>query len=193
MVCHRLFDRSSIPDVAEDFRLHFPNWRLVISGKHSIVLVRDIKNGAVDAAFIELRTETRGLMVEIVHRAPPVVALPADNRLVKKRELGFSDLCRETMFWFKRRLDPGYYDHCQTFFDQSNFKPNITPEPPDHHSLLGLVAEGEALHLSRCLSNSAEFGQRYPHSPLGLRLGHAFQAIQSMPSNMLPNLAIHWK
>lgn len=142
-----VFDRSSIPDVSEGFRLRFPNWRLVTKGKHSISLVRDIKNGVVDAAFIELHTETQGLTVEIVHEESLVVVLPADHRLVKKRQLGFDDLCGETMFWFERRLNPGFYDHCQAFFEQNNFKPNITPEPPDHHILLGLVAEGNGFAL----------------------------------------------
>ncbi|MCD5971997.1 hypothetical protein KDX24_12115 [Pseudomonas sp. CDFA 550] len=95
--------------------------------KHSISLVRDIQNGGVDAAVIELHTDTQGLMVEIVHEEPLAVVVPADHRLVKKRQLGFSDLCGETMFWFERRLNPGFYDHCQTFLTKIILSPVSSP------------------------------------------------------------------
>ncbi len=142
-----VFDRSSIPDVSEGFRLRFPNWRLVSKGKHSISLVRDIQKGLVDAAFIELHTQAQALTMEVVHEESLVVVLPAGHPLSKKRQLGFDDLGGETMFWFERRLNPGFYDHCQAFFEQNNFKPNIIAEPPDHHILLGLVAEGKGFAL----------------------------------------------
>src|SRR6266571_7913925 len=41
-----VFDRSAIPDVAAELGARFPGWRLLAKGKHSISLVRDIKNGA---------------------------------------------------------------------------------------------------------------------------------------------------
>lgn len=142
-----VFDRSAIPDVSDRFRHNFPNWRLVTKGKHSISLVRDIKNGVMDAAFIGLHTETQGLKVEIVREESLVVALPTHHRLAKKRRIGVDDLCGEPMFWFERRLNPGFYDYCQAFFEQISFKPIVTPEPPDHHILLGLIAEGNGFAL----------------------------------------------
>ena len=51
------------------------------------------------------------------------------------------------MFWFERRLNPGFYDHCQSFFESINFKPNTIAEPPDHHILLGLIAQGKGVAL----------------------------------------------
>lgn len=142
-----VFDRSAIPDVVDGLRHHFPNWRFVTRGKHSISLVRDVKNGTMDAAFIGLYTDPQGLMVETILEEPLVVALSANHRLARKRSLGFDDLRGEPMFWFERRLNPGFYDHCQAFFEQINFKLNAIPEPPDHHIMLGLIAEGEGIAL----------------------------------------------
>lgn len=142
-----VFDRSAIPDVFDRLRQRFPNWRIVTKGKHSISLVRDIKNGAMDAAFIGSHTDTQGLTVEAILEEPLVVALPANHRLTQKRRLGFDDLRGEPMFWFERRLNPGFYDHCQAFFEQIDFKPNVIPEPPDHHIMLGLIAEGQGIAL----------------------------------------------
>jgi DNA-binding transcriptional LysR family regulator len=142
-----VFDRSAIPDVFGRLHQRFPNWRIVTKGKHSISLVRDIKNGIMDAAFIGLHTDTRGLPAETVLEEPLVIALPANHRLAQKRGLSFDDLRGEPMFWFERRLNPGFYDHCQDFFEQIDFKPNAIPEPPDHHILLGMIAEGLGIAL----------------------------------------------
>ena len=141
------FDRSAIPDVFDRLRQSFPDWRFVAKGKHSISLVRDLKNGAMDTAFIGLHTETQGLTQEIIHQEPLLVALPAQHPLARKRRLDFDDLRGEPMFWFERRLNPGFYDYCLAYFEQIDFKPLTVAEPPDHHILLGLIAEGQGFAL----------------------------------------------
>ncbi len=136
-----VFDRSAIPDVLERMRERFPHWRLVSEGKHSISLVRAIKNGVMDAAFIGLHTDVQGLVVETIREEPLLLALPASHALAKKRRVAAADLQGEPLFWFQRRLNPGYYDYCQAFFKKIHFQPHVIPEPLDHHILLGLIAE----------------------------------------------------
>jgi DNA-binding transcriptional LysR family regulator len=142
-----VFDRSAIPNVFDRLRDSFPCWRFVDQGKHSISLVRSVKNGAMDAAFIGLHTEALGLTVETIIEEALVVALPTSHRLAGKRRLDFDDLRGEPMFWFERKLNPGFYDYCQAYFERIDFKPNAIPEPPDHHILLGLIAEGQGIAL----------------------------------------------
>lgn len=142
-----VFDRSAIPDVSGPLKKCFPNWRIATKGKHSISLVRDIKNGTMDVAFIGLHTEAKGLKVETLREEPLMVALPANHALARKRRIGFDDLREESVFRFERRLNPGFYDHCQAFFDGIDFKPRTIPEPDDHHILLGLIAEGQGIGL----------------------------------------------
>jgi DNA-binding transcriptional LysR family regulator len=142
-----VFDRSAIPDVLDRLRQQFPHWRFAAKGKHSIALVRELKNGTIDAAFIGLHTDTQGLAQEIIHEEPLLVALSASHPLASKRRIGFDDLRAEPMFWFERRLNPGFYDYCQAYFEQIGFKPKTLPEPPDHHILLGLIAEGQGIAL----------------------------------------------
>ncbi|MDY7540745.1 LysR substrate-binding domain-containing protein [Undibacterium sp. RTI2.1] len=173
-----VFDRSAIPDVFDRLRQRFPNWRVVTKGKHSISLVRDIKNGIMDAAFIGLHTDPQGLTVETILEEPLVVALPANHRLAQKRRLGFDDLRGEPMFWFERRLNPGFYDHCQAFFEQIDFKPNIISEPQDHHILLGLIAEGQGIAL---ISASLQKVKRQ---------GVAFRALKERSSRLSMGIAV---
>jgi len=142
-----VFDRSVIPNVLEALQQRCPDWQILTQGKHSIRLVRDIKNGVMDAAFIGLHTQTSGLMAETLHEEPLVVALPGSHPLAKKRQLDFDDLRGEPMFWFERRLNPGFYDFCQAYFEQIDFRFVVLPEPSDHHIMLGLIAQGTGLAL----------------------------------------------
>ncbi|KJV24822.1 transcriptional regulator [Aquitalea magnusonii] len=142
-----VFDRSTIPDVLDQLRPHFPHWRITSKGKHSISLVRDIKSGAMDAAFIGLHSDAQGLTVETIVEESFVVALSSKHRLAQKRRLCFKDLDGEPIFWFERRLNPGFYDHCQAFFEKIGFKPSTIAEPADHHIMLGLISEGQGIAL----------------------------------------------
>lgn len=142
-----VFDRSVFPDVFSRFQQRFPQWQLITKSNHSINLVRDIRNGMMDVAFIGLHTDVADLASEVVHTESMVVALPADHRLARKRKVSFSDLSNEVMFWFERPLNPGFYDYCQAFFDKIAFRPAMLPEPQDHHILLGLIAEGKGFAL----------------------------------------------
>jgi len=142
-----VFDRSAMPDVTAPLRQRFPHTRLVVKGKHSISLVRDVSNGNMDVAFIGLHTETAGLQTETVHHERLLVALPAHHRLAGKRAIGYDDLTGVPMFWFERRLNPGYYDHCAAYFASIGFTPQAIAEPADHHILLGQIAAGTGVAL----------------------------------------------
>lgn len=173
-----VFDRSAIPDVLGRLRQQFPGWRFVARGKHSIGLVRDLKKGAIDAAFIGLHTDTQGLAQEVIAEAPMLVALSAQHRLASKRRIGFDDLRDEPMFWFERRLNPGFYDYCQAYFEQVGFRPPILPEPADHHILLGLIAEGQGFAL---ISSSLRQVKRQ---------GVVFRALKAPPKALSMGIAV---
>lgn len=142
-----VFERSAIPDVTEVLHQRFPAWQIHTPGDHSINLIREVKKGTMDAAFIGLHTDVQGLAVEKLLEDPLVVALPAGHKLAHKRFISFDSLRDEPMFWFERKLNPGFYDYCQAFFHKIDFKPHIIPEPQDHHIMLGLIAEGKGIAL----------------------------------------------
>lgn len=184
-----VFDRSAIPDVFGPLQKCFPNWRIVAKGKHSISLVRDIKNGTMDVAFIGLHTEAKGLKVETLLEEPLMVALPANHALARKRRIGFDDLREEPMFRFERRLNPGFHDYCQAFFERIDFKPRTVLEPDDHHILLGLIAEGQGIGLiSASLQNVKRQGVVFrplKEEKQKLTSGVAMAYLESNPSAVL--------
>ncbi|MGX0136461.1 DNA-binding transcriptional LysR family regulator [Cupriavidus metallidurans] len=110
-------------------------------------LIRLLRAGKLDAAFIALPTDAHGLDVREVDRLPMVVALPSTHYLAKRRAVGLADLAREKVLWFERARQPAFYDHCQTIFSRHGFAPSKLREPSDHHVLLGDVANGRGIAL----------------------------------------------
>jgi len=185
-----VFERSVIPDVTQELLPRFPDWQILSRGNYSVNLVREVKNGTMDAAFIGLHTDTQDLAVEKIIDDPLVVALPADHRLTSKRSISFADLRDEPMFWFERRMNPGFYDHCQTFFQRIDFKVNVIPEPADHHIMLGLIAEGKGIALVptslQCIKRQGVVFRKLKEVTNGLSMGIAIAWSRQNPSPVLP-------
>ncbi len=110
-------------------------------------LVRLLRTGKLDAAFIALPTDAQGLDVVELDRLPMVVAMQSVHPLAKRKKLGLADLADATVFWFERARQPAFYDHCQKVFSRHGFAPSKRREPADHHVLLGEVAHGHGMAL----------------------------------------------
>jgi DNA-binding transcriptional LysR family regulator len=110
-------------------------------------LVRQLRAGKLDAAFVALPTDVRGLNTLELDRLPMVAAIQATHRLAKRKAIRLTDLALEPVFWFERARQPAFYDHCQRVFARHNFAPHQLREPTDHHVLLADVADGRGIAL----------------------------------------------
>ncbi len=124
-----------------------PGVRVEVVSDTSPRLVRQLRAGRLDAAFIALPTDVRGLDVLEIDRLPMVVALPSAHPLARRRLLRLADLADEPVFWFERARQPAFYDHCQQVFERHRFAPPKLREPADHHVLLAEVAAGRGMAL----------------------------------------------
>lgn len=142
-----VFDRSAIPEVFDRFRKRHPAWRLDLKSHHSRSLVRDVRNGSMDAAFVGWPVRAEGLALELLREEPVVAALPAASRAARKRRVELADLGGERMFRFEREWNPLLYDRWQALFERAGFAPPTAPQPSEHHILLGLIAAGRGFSL----------------------------------------------
>jgi DNA-binding transcriptional LysR family regulator len=110
-------------------------------------LVRQLRTGRLDAAFIALPTETEGLDVIELDRLPMIVAMSSAHPLAKRRMVRLVDLAKEPVFWFERARQPAFYDHCQRIFARRGLALCKLREPTDHHVLLAEVASGRGMAL----------------------------------------------
>jgi len=121
--------------------------RLIIKRQISQLSINDLHRGRLDAAIIGLPSETSDLIVEKLTDDPLTVALPSAHPLAQRRTIELGELAASPMFWFRRSLNPAYYDHFEKVFRRLDFAPQRLPEPRDHHVLLGLIAEGRGVAL----------------------------------------------
>jgi len=110
-------------------------------------LVRQLRTGRLDAAFIALPTDTEGLDATELDRSPMIVAMSSAHPLARRRMVRLADLAKEPVFWFERARQPAFYDHCQRIFARHGLALRKLREPTDHHVLLAEVASGRGLAL----------------------------------------------
>lgn len=133
--------------LAQRIQQRHPGTAVSTQSDSSPRLVRMLRAGKLDAAFVALPTDAPGLDVLALDRLPMVAALPSSHPLAKRRSLCLADLASETILWFERARQPAFYDHCQQVFARHGFAPRKLKEPADHHVLLAAVAEGRGIAL----------------------------------------------
>lgn len=142
-----VIDASLFAWVEPAFAQRFPGVRLTVKRQLSAQCIRDLNRGDLDAAVIGLPSRAEGLTSEHLCDEPMIACIAARHPLARKRNVSVLDLARDRLFWFDRRLNPAYYDHCEKIFERLGFRPQRIPEPSDHHVLLGLVADGQGVAL----------------------------------------------
>jgi DNA-binding transcriptional LysR family regulator len=146
------------PAVAEGL----PGLRLVQKRQISQRSIADLRRGGLDLAIIGLPSDTTGLTVEPLTTDPLVAAIPERHRLARRRSIDLLELGQDPLFWFARPLNPAYFDHFGALFRGLGFDPPRLAEPPDHHVLLGLIADGQGVALiPRSLTSIARTGVLY--------------------------------
>jgi DNA-binding transcriptional LysR family regulator len=133
--------------LAERLKAMHPGTAVSAVSDTSPRLVRQLRAGKLDAAFVALPTDTRGLDVMELDRLPMVVAMQSSHQLAKRKAVRLADLALESVFWFERARQPAFYDHCQQIFIRHGFAPPKLREPTDHHVLLADVANGRGIAL----------------------------------------------
>ena len=125
-------------------------------------LVRQLRSGRLDAAFVALPTEATGLNVIEVDRLAMVLAIASSHPLARRRSVRLADLASEPVFWFERARQPAFFDHCMAVFERHRFAPTRLKEPLDQHVLLSQVASGRgAAFLPRSFAALKRTGVAY--------------------------------
>lgn len=158
--------------LAERVQASHPGIAVSVSYDTSPRLVRQLRSGKLDAAFVALPTEAQGLSVQLLDRLPMMVAMHGAHRLARRRAISLADLASEPVFWFERARQPAFYDHCQQIFARHGFVPSTLREPNDHHVLLADVARGRGVALlPRSFSGLKRAGVVYRKLAEGDELG----------------------
>ncbi|OXS28390.1 MAG: LysR family transcriptional regulator [Desulfovibrio sp. MES5] len=124
---------------------------LHIQREASTRLVRDVRKGRLDAAFVALPLDAPGLLLqELPYAEPMLAALPASwftPRSTAPEAASLQRFSQRPLFWFKRESNPGFFDYAKTRFARIGFTPQYLEEPAEHDVLLARIAAGEGMGL----------------------------------------------
>ena len=157
------------------FAVHGPGLRL--ERATSPRLIRDVRRGRVDAAFVALPLDAPGLhAVPLPYAEPLLAVLPAGWPEAAQGRLRLRDLGGKPLFWFRREGHPAFFDHTKRVFAHSSFAPILKEEPAEHDVLLARIAAGEGMGLfpasfSAIRRTGVVFATLAEGDLLGIRLG----------------------
>lgn len=114
-------------------------------------LANDVSKGRLNAAFVALPLDASGLEIRRLPFSEPLVAvLPSrwpEASALPRKGLLLKELNGKPLFWFKRELNPAFFDFAKSRFRQAGFIPRFTEEPAEHDVLLARIAAGEGMGL----------------------------------------------
>lgn len=141
------FEQGIFSKIEERIRRRYGN-RLQVVRKSSPKLVRDVRKGILDAAFVALPIEAAGLSVlPLKHEEPLMAAIPESWSEAKLDCVSLQKMSGKALFWFQRKENPAYFDHMQSIFKHIGFTPHFCEEPVEHDVLLARIASGEGMGL----------------------------------------------
>ena len=176
-----VIDASLFSWIEPESAKRFPDVRLNVKRQISMQSIRDLNAGTLDVAIIGLPSRTAGLTVEHILDEPMVVGMSVRHPAAKRRRLTLSNLARDNLYWFDRKQNPAYHEHCERVFARLRFKPARMIEPADYHILLSLVEDGRGIALiPRSLQAVKRSGIVYKElvegEQLGIGVALAYQA-----------------
>lgn len=111
-------------------------------------LARAVRRGRLNAALVALPLETPGLrMSPLPHAEPLLAALPAAWAKPETGRMCLQDMNGRALFWFRREVNPAFFDHMRGLFAHVNFAPQYIEEPVEYDVLLARIAQGEGMGL----------------------------------------------
>jgi DNA-binding transcriptional LysR family regulator len=128
------------------FRTRAPGIDLVLEEQLSTALIAQMREGALDAAFVRPPFPVdEGWICHPVAREPLAVAVARSHRLASRRSVSLADLREETFVFFHRRVRPGLTDAIISACERAGFVPRAGQGVPKITSALRLAAAGAGI------------------------------------------------
>lgn len=111
-------------------------------------LARAVRQGRLNAALVALPLDAPGLCVSSLPYAEPLLAaLPEAWTTTKPGRIRLQDVNGRALFWFRREVNPAFFDHMRGLFAHAGFAPHYLEEPEEYDVLLARIAQGEGMGL----------------------------------------------
>ena len=140
------------------FKARYPAMELITREENMALLMQDLREGLLDAAFIRLPCESsKAFNLRVIATERMMVALPASHALSQKPAVALPELAKETLIMFPREVAPSLYELIVSTCLRAGFSARRFQQAPQIASSLGMVGAGCGIALVPasmcCVSN----------------------------------------
>jgi DNA-binding transcriptional LysR family regulator len=131
-----------IPGALRTFRERFPDAELALYEWSTVQQIELLHRGELQVGFVRPPVVDAALSLETVTREPLLAALPAAHRLASAPAVSVRDMAEEAWVMLRRDLGLGFHDLVMNVCLAAGFRPGVTQEATQIHTLIALVAAG---------------------------------------------------
>ncbi|XXN66140.1 LysR family transcriptional regulator (plasmid) [Enterobacter ludwigii] len=145
-------------DLIHRFKTRYPAMELNTREENMALLMQDLRDGLLDAAFIRLPCESsKAFNLKVIATERMMVALPAGHAYSHLHTIALSQLVDETLIMFPRDVAPSLYELIASTCLRAGFSTTRFIQAPQITSSLGMVGAGCGIALvpaSLCCVNN---------------------------------------
>ncbi|MBS6034284.1 MAG: LysR family transcriptional regulator [Pantoea sp.] len=140
------------------FTARYPAMELLTREENMALLMQDLQEGLLDAAFIRLPCESsKAFNLRVISTEKMLIALPRQHPLSQAPAVALSALAQETLVIFPREVAPSLYELIVSACLRAGFSRQAFQQAPQITSSLGMVGAGCGIALvpesMRCVDN----------------------------------------
>lgn len=145
-------------DLIQRFKARYPAMVLSTREENMALLMQDLREGLLDAAFIRLPCESSNAFnLHVIATERMLIALPAGHPLSGQRSVALSALAGEALVMFPRDVAPSLYELIVSTCLRAGFDTARIQQAPQLGSSLGMVGAGGGValvpHSMACVNN----------------------------------------
>jgi len=145
-------------DLIHRFKTRYPAMEIITREENMALLMQDLRDGLLDAAFIRLPCESsKAFNLKVIATERMMVALPAGHAYSHLHTIALSQLVDETLIMFPRDVAPSLYELIASTCLRAGFTTTRFIQAPQITSSLGMVGAGCGIALvpaSLCCVNN---------------------------------------
>ncbi|MBY4841313.1 LysR family transcriptional regulator [Pantoea sp. DY-5] len=145
-------------DLLQRFRTRYPAMELIAREENMALLMQDLRDGLLDAAFIRLPCESsKAFNLKVIATERMMIALPAGHACSSQGTIALAQLVDETLIMFPREVAPSLYELIVSTCLRAGFTTTRFIQAPQITSSLGMVGAGCGIALvpeSMCCVNN---------------------------------------
>ncbi|PZO63916.1 MAG: LysR family transcriptional regulator [Paracoccus denitrificans] len=145
---HSSITAKFLADLRRKYREKYPDIELVITEGRSADTIRQVREGALDIAFVMGAADAPDCHSRLVWSEPFVIALPTHNPSATAESLSWLDLASETFFVRQGGAGPQMLSHITRRIAERDRTPSIRRCDVGRDTLMHMVADGEGITLT---------------------------------------------